>query len=399
MIMIQQHTPAQADFPVDEKFMRRALSLALNGKGFASPNPMVGAVIVAPDGRIIGEGWHRRCGSGHAEVNAVASVAEADRPLLRESTMYVTLEPCSHYGKTPPCARLIIETGIPRVVVATVDPFAKVAGRGISMLRDAGVEVAVGMLGEESRRLNRRFFTAHTLGRPFVTLKWAQSIDGWMDHERTPESPAAYRFSTPETTVDTMRLRSLHDAILTTSQTVMQDDSRLTIRGWDGLQPLRVVLDRNGRLTGNEAVFRPVEGYDSRNTPETLRIAESDIETVLKKLYSERGVTSVLIEAGPTLLNELIARNLWDAARVETSPLPLASAGRIPAPAVAPSKPIPAPTKPVPALLYGRGMPRPYSPSSALSDPSDLSDSSDPSRISNPFSPNLITHYLNPTPR
>lgn len=323
-----------ADFPADEKYMRRALSLALNGKGFASPNPMVGAVIVAPDGRIIGEGWHRRCGSGHAEVNAVASVAEADRPLLSDSTMYVTLEPCSHYGKTPPCARLIIETGIPRVVVATVDPFVKVSGRGITMLREAGVAVKVGMLGDESRRLNRRFFTAHTLRRPFITLKWAQSIDGWMDHQRTPESPEPYRFSNPETTVGTMRLRSLHDAILTTSQTVLKDNSRLTIRGWNGPQPLRVVLDRNERLSGNEAIFRSVDGYDSRNKPETLRIAENDVESVLRILYAERGVTSVLVEAGATLVNELIARKLWDTARVEVSPAVLGAAGRVAAPVI-----------------------------------------------------------------
>ena len=142
---------------IDEKYMRRALELAGHGMGFASPNPMVGAVIVAPDGRIIGEGWHRRCGEGHAEVNAVASVSEADRARLKESTMYVTLEPCSHYGKTPPCSELIIRERIPRVVVATVDPFSKVSGRGIAMLREAGIEVEVGMLGEESRRLNRRF--------------------------------------------------------------------------------------------------------------------------------------------------------------------------------------------------------------------------------------------------
>lgn len=155
----------------NELYMRRAIALAENGKGFASPNPMVGAVIAAPGGRIIGEGWHRRCGEGHAEVNAVASVRDCDRRLLGESTMFVTLEPCSHYGKTPPCAELIIRTGIPRVVVATTDPFEKVAGRGIAMLRAAGIDVVTGVLEKESRELNRRFFTAHTLRRPFITLK------------------------------------------------------------------------------------------------------------------------------------------------------------------------------------------------------------------------------------
>ena len=197
----------------DSKYMRRALALAGNGRGFASPNPMVGAVIVAPDGRIIGEGWHRVFGRAHAEVNAIASVADSDRGLLHESTMYVTLEPCSHYGKTPPCAKLLVETGLRRVVIATVDPFPKVAGRGIAMLRDAGIEVEVGLMGEEARRLNRRFFTAHACRRPFVVLKWAMSADGFMDRRRDSVHKNACRFSTPLTTMSTMKLRSECDAV------------------------------------------------------------------------------------------------------------------------------------------------------------------------------------------
>ncbi|MDE6369794.1 MAG: bifunctional diaminohydroxyphosphoribosylaminopyrimidine deaminase/5-amino-6-(5-phosphoribosylamino)uracil reductase RibD, partial [Muribaculaceae bacterium] len=158
---------------VDERYMRRALELAAHGLGNVSPNPMVGAVIVAPDGKIIGEGYHRRYGEGHAEVNAVVSVANHES--LRDATMYVTLEPCSHYGKTPPCAKLIIDQHIPRVVVGAGDPNEKVCGRGIAMLREAGVEVVTGVLAEESRRLNAAFMTAHSCHRPFVTLKWAQS--------------------------------------------------------------------------------------------------------------------------------------------------------------------------------------------------------------------------------
>ena len=182
---------------VDERYMRRALQLAARGMGNTSPNPMVGAMIVAPDGRIIGEGYHRRCGEGHAEVNAVASVTAADLPLLPESTMYVTLEPCSHYGKTPPCARLIIDRGIRRVVVGAADPFPEVSGRGIAMLREAGVEVTEGVLADESRRLNCRFMTAHSQGRPWVTLKWAQSADRYIDSDRPDGRPE--RFSTPLT--------------------------------------------------------------------------------------------------------------------------------------------------------------------------------------------------------
>ena len=199
----------------DAKYMRRALELAANGMGGASPNPMVGAVIVAPDGRVIGEGWHRVRGLGHAEVNAVASVKPEDAGLLKSSTMYVTLEPCSHYGKTPPCAELIIRTGIPHVVIATVDPNPKVSGRGIEMLRQAGVEVETGLLGQEARNLNRRFFTSQLLGRPWITLKWACSADGYMDCMRTSESRLPYRFSNALSGMKTMRLRSLHDSVLT----------------------------------------------------------------------------------------------------------------------------------------------------------------------------------------
>lgn len=230
--------------------MRRALELAANGAAYASPNPMVGAIIVAPDGRIIGEGWHRRCGEGHAEVNAVASVAEADIPLLGKSTMFVTLEPCSHFGKTPPCARMIVERGIPRVVVAMADPNPKVSGRGIGILRDAGVEVEVGLLSDEAYELNRRFLKSVTLRRPFITLKWACSKDGYMDWIRSDEHPEPCRFSTPLTSLSTMRLRALHDAVLTTAATVQADNPRLTLRNFDGRQPVAVVLTHSKKTAG-----------------------------------------------------------------------------------------------------------------------------------------------------
>ncbi|MDE6207235.1 MAG: bifunctional diaminohydroxyphosphoribosylaminopyrimidine deaminase/5-amino-6-(5-phosphoribosylamino)uracil reductase RibD, partial [Muribaculaceae bacterium] len=182
----------------DALYMRRALQLAAAGKGHVAPNPMVGAVIVAPDGRVIGEGWHRHYGTPHAEVNAVASVADNDRHLLPQSTIYVTLEPCSHYGKTPPCAKLLIETGFRRVVSATVDPNPLVAGRGLKMLADAGIQTEVGLLGDESRRLNKVFFTAHTHHRPFITLKWAQSADGYLATQIPSRSDSEAPQSTPE---------------------------------------------------------------------------------------------------------------------------------------------------------------------------------------------------------
>lgn len=286
---------------VEEKYMRRALQLAALSPFYTHPNPMVGCVIVH-DGRIIGEGWHRRCGQGHAEVNAIASVSEIERPLLTDSTMYVTLEPCSHYGKTPPCAKLIIDNKIPRVVVGAVDPFEKVSGRGIAMLRSAGVEVVDGVLAEESRRLNKVFFTAHTLHRPFVTLKWAQSSDGFMDADRNVTSGNAYRFSTALSTVAVHRRRALADVILSTVSTVEADSPRFDTRVFAGPSPRRVIVD-----------------------------VHVDIVALLARLYSQ-GVTSVLVEAGPRFLQAMIDSGLWDEAVVETSPVVLAADGRHKAP-------------------------------------------------------------------
>lgn len=277
---------------VDERYMRRALCLAGNGLLDASPNPMVGAVLVDPSGKIIGEGWHRRCGEGHAEVNAVASVA--DTSLLRNATMYVTLEPCSHYGKTPPCASLIIEKGIPRVVIGCLDPFEKVAGRGVRMLKDAGVEVVTGCLEKECIELNEKFVTSHRRKRPFVTLKWAESDDGYIDG----------KISTPLTSMLTHRLRATHDAILVGSGTVLADNPRLDTRLYAGHSPLRVILDRRGR------VMDAVDGT-------TIIYREfSSLNDVLEDLY-KRGITSVLVEGGAELHRSFIDSGLWDAMRIE----------------------------------------------------------------------------------
>lgn len=288
-----------------EQYMRRALQLARNGALGAHPNPMVGAVIVAPDGRIIGEGWHRRCGEGHAEVNAVASVNEADRELLRQSTMYVTLEPCSHYGKTPPCAKLIIETGIPHVVVATADPFAKVHGRGLQMLMDAGVKVEVGLLGDESRALNRAFITAHTLKRPFVTLKWAQSADGFIDGRFKPDDPAV-RISSRLSKTRVHRMRAMHDAILVGSGTYFADAPSLATRHYAGPSPKRFVADRRGRIQDLP------EGWTA--------LRQDDIATMLADMYSQ-GITSLLVEGGRDLLQSFLDSGLYDDLQVEVNPI------------------------------------------------------------------------------
>lgn len=284
---------------MDEKYMRRALELAAHGELDASPNPMVGAVIVDASGRIIGEGWHRRCGEGHAEVNAVASVA--DQEALKDSTMYVTLEPCSHYGKTPPCAELIVRTGIPRVVIGTLDPFAKVSGRGVARLREAGVEVEVGMLEKECQELNRKFMTAHRCRRPYVTLKWAQSADGFIDGH----------ISTPLNSMLVHKLRATHDAILVGSGTALADNPALDTRLYAGKSPVKVVLDRRGRVGNDLRMFSEGETVVMRDY--------SSLADAMERLY-ERGITSVLVEGGATLHHSFIEDNLWDEIRIEVSP-------------------------------------------------------------------------------
>jgi len=239
--------------------------------------------------------------------------------------MYVTLEPCSHYGKTPPCAKLIIDSGIPRVVIGAVDPFEKVAGRGIAMLREAGVEVVSGVMEKEWRKLNIMFFTAHTRRRPFVTLKWARSADGFMDHRRRTGDRAA-RFSNPLTTMLTHRLRSVHDAILTTAATVNADNPLLTVRSWYGRDPRPVIIDRRGIVNPEAALL----GRDP-----IIYNGDIGLEGILDNLYSVHGITSVLVEAGPGLLQSFIDLDLWDAARVETSPVCLGEGGIAPSPVFA----------------------------------------------------------------
>lgn len=291
----------------NELYMRRCIELAQLGRMHAAPNPMVGAVIVHSD-RIIGEGYHAVCGKAHAEVNAINSVKPADRQLLSDSTLYVSLEPCSHYGKTPPCARLIIKTGIPRVVVGCVDPFAKVQGRGITMLREAGIEVEVGVLEAECRALNRRFITAQTLHRPYITLKWARSADGFIDGWREDDSQGAVQISTPWSLMRVHQLRAMNQAILVGHNTLRMDHPQLNVRHWaGGNQPLRVVL---GRVAEEELP--------------TGWLAYADISTALSELY-HMGVQSVLVEGGQQTLQSFIDQGLWDEAYVEYSPTTLGS--------------------------------------------------------------------------
>ncbi len=310
----------------DVRFMRRALQLAALGEGRVSPNPMVGAVIVA-GGRIIGEGYHRCFGEGHAEVNAVASVSH--REMLRGATVYVTLEPCSHYGKTPPCARLLIDCGVARVVVGMRDPFPRVSGRGIAMLREAGIEVTEGVLEEECRHINRRFITAHTLGRPWVMLKWAQSADGFLDGLRhSPDTPAV-KFSTPVTAMWMHRERAKNDAVLVGSGTVRMDNPALTVRHWScRKQPLRVILGTRG-LSQSTRILS--DGNPYMYYGDNAFISPHDLPRVLSFLF-ERRITSVMVEGGAAVLRSFIDAGLWEEARVETSPIVLGSG--VPAPSL-----------------------------------------------------------------
>lgn len=290
----------------NEKWMRRCLQLARCGRMGAAPNPMVGAVIVH-EGRIIGEGYHIRCGEAHAEVRAIGSVRPADRPLLKDSTIYVSLEPCAHYGRTPPCAELIVRTGIPRVVVGCIDPFARVSGRGIDILRKAGIEVTVGVLENECRELNRRFITAQTKKRPYITLKWAVSADGFLDAWREGfldenEMPTkAACLSTPYSLVAVHHQRAINQAILVGHNTLRLDHPALTVRHWSGDDPMRVVL---GKVEEGELPA----GF----------VAYADIDTMLDALH-EQGIQSLLVEGGAQTIQSFIDRGLWDEAREELS--------------------------------------------------------------------------------
>ena len=269
----------------DEIFMHRCLQLAVCGHRGAPPNPMVGAVIVH-DGRIIGEGYHIRCGEGHAEVNAFASVRKEDEPLLHEATIYVSLEPCAHHGKTPPCADLIVSKGVRRVVVGCVDPFAMVQGRGVEKLRNAGIEVTVGVLEEECQWLNRRFFTYHEKHRPYILLKWAQTADGFID-----DHGQATAISTPFTRMLVHQLRSEYQAILVGRVTDEREHPRLDTRLWGGPSPRRYVLG-----------------------------GDMSIPSLLKDMYAE-GIQSLMVEGGRRTLQSFLDAGLWDELRIETSPL------------------------------------------------------------------------------
>ena len=294
--------------------MQRCLELAKMGQYTAAPNPMVGCVIVYQN-EIIAEGYHHHAGGPHAEVVAISKVK--DQELLKQSQLYVSLEPCAHFGRTPPCSDLIVEKGIPEVFMATRDYNAEVNGKGVAKLQSAGIKVTEGILEQEAQALNRKFFTFHAKKRPFISLKWAQSPDSIIDLARSPGQKGIQWISQPETQVFSHQLRAKHQSILVGRKTVEIDDPSLDTRAFKGKDPLRIIIDPEYRLAESHQVFRD-DNYlrfsrKAKNTQDRLLRDANFLEDILEHLYQE-GVQSILIEGGAHTLNSFIEANLWDEA-------------------------------------------------------------------------------------
>ncbi|MFD2519147.1 bifunctional diaminohydroxyphosphoribosylaminopyrimidine deaminase/5-amino-6-(5-phosphoribosylamino)uracil reductase RibD [Salinimicrobium flavum] len=316
---------------IHEKYINRCIQLAQNGLGRTYPNPVVGSVIVHKD-RIIGEGWHRKAGEPHAEVNAVNSVK--DKSLLKTSVIYVSLEPCSHYGKTPPCSNLIIDSGIKKVVIGTVDPFSEVSGKGIKKLFDAGCEVIVGVREAACRDLNKRFFTFHTKNRPYVILKWAESADRFLSPvpqsiTNDEEKRLPVWISTNYSKQLVHKWRSEEQAILVGTNTAVADNPKLNTRLWAGNDPVRVVLDRQLRIPKDSHLFDDSiktlilsENSSERRSSENVIFETVDFSRELPvqicEILYKHEIQSVIIEGGRQTLQAFIDANCWDEARVFT---------------------------------------------------------------------------------
>jgi diaminohydroxyphosphoribosylaminopyrimidine deaminase/5-amino-6-(5-phosphoribosylamino)uracil reductase len=305
-----------------EKYIKRCIELAKNGLGTTYPNPMVGSVIVYND-KIIGEGWHKKSGEPHAEVNAINSVK--DKSLLKKSTIFVSLEPCSHFGKTPPCCDLIIKNGIPNVVIGTVDPNEKVAGNGIKKLIEAGIQVTVGILEAECNELNKRFFTFHDKKRPYIILKWAESKDGFIAPVEKVEKKPVW-ITNPYSRQLVHKWRSEEQAILVGTQTVIDDNPKLDVRDWTGNNPIRVVLDQNNRISNDSyildnqiqtIVFSKLKpAVEKENIIFEVIDFEKNIATQIAERLFKNQIQSVIIEGGRQTLQTFIDSNLWDEARI-----------------------------------------------------------------------------------
>lgn len=307
-----------------DKYIRRCIELAQNGFGATYPNPMVGSVIVY-DGKIIGEGWHKKAGEPHAEVNAIRSVK--DKSLLKKATIYVSLEPCSHFGKTPPCCDLIIANEIPNVIVGTVDPNEKVAGNGIKKLIAAGANVVVGVLEDECNELNKRFFTFHQKKRPYIILKWAESLDGFLAPEKDINQDRQPIWITNTYSRQLVhKWRSEEQAILVGTQTVIDDNPKLNVRDWSGNNPVRVVLDQNNRISRDSRIFddsvktlvftKSEISFSAENTTfEVIDFNQNILPQILEVLHQNQ-IQSIIIEGGLKTLQSFIDQNIWDEASI-----------------------------------------------------------------------------------
>lgn len=310
----------------NEKYIRRCVELAKNGQLQVAPNPMVGAVLVQEDARgehVIGEGWHKQFGGPHAEVNCFADAEANGHKDFSNCCLYVNLEPCSHYGKTPPCAELIIKKGVKKVVVGTLDPNPKVAGRGVKMLQDAGIEVETGVLTEECRMLNKRFLCLHEKHRPYVTLKWAQTSDGYVDAiDSATHQPLVISNAITKQIVHKMRAENM--AIMVGTNTVLKDDPRLLTTRWSGRNPIRITMDRHNRIPENARILS--------NEAETIVYKDNtDWEYMLSDM-ADRGIHSLLVEGGPTLLRSIMDSGIYDEVHVEVAPVSIGTG--VPAPKV-----------------------------------------------------------------
>ncbi|MFM7218406.1 MAG: bifunctional diaminohydroxyphosphoribosylaminopyrimidine deaminase/5-amino-6-(5-phosphoribosylamino)uracil reductase RibD [Bacteroidota bacterium] len=314
----------------ERRFMQRCLQLASLGSGKVAPNPMVGSVVVV-DGRIVGEGFHQEFGGPHAEVMAIRdALKHVSEDQLRNATLYVNLEPCSHHGKTPPCTELLIARGIPRVVVGTLDPFQEAAGRGLRQLHAAGIKTDHGMLEAECLELNRRFFIFHQQRRPYILLKFAQSADGFMAPVPGPGSPKW--ISGPISRKLVHKWRTEEQGIMVGANTARIDNPQLTARLWPGRQPVRIVIDRKGTLPSSlylfdrsvpTIVFSGKPGKEAHNLEFAyLDEKKSLIDQLLHELHA-RSIQSVMVEGGRFLLDQFIERGTWDEARIFTAPIHL----------------------------------------------------------------------------
>jgi len=304
----------------DELLIQRTFELALMGVGAVSPNPRVGCVIVK-DGEVLGEGWHKKYGEAHAEVNAVDSVS--DKPQLKGSTVYVNLEPCSHFGKTPPCSDMLIQHGVKKVVISNLDTNPLVAGEGINKLKAAGIEVVSGVLEKEGRELNKRFFTYHEKQRPYIILKWAQTSDGFVAHSNYESRWISSEFSRQLV----HKWRSEEDAVLVGTKTAAHDNPNLTVRNWSGRNPIRLVMDRFLRLSDRLNLFDRsvpticfnVLKHEEHPNLKLVRLGEQHfLQLVVNWLHKEK-IQSVIVEGGSLTLSLFIESGLWDEARIFTS--------------------------------------------------------------------------------